>query len=122
MGETKLSQELHSSVKKPSQTRKRLYSREILCINQGKNLLEYVQKNTALRGRGYLACSQDKCFYYGREDFLGDEDETLKEYVKNYHPDTEVVFVWQMRKDSALFNTTIMPLSSLLAWEEKWKG
>ena len=75
MRETKQSQELDFSAKKPGQTRNRVYSREILYIKEAKNLSEYVQQNTALRGRGYLALRQDKCFYYGREDFLGDEIE-----------------------------------------------
>ena len=137
MEETKQSQELDPDQEEQHKTRNRVDSREVLPINEAKNLLEYVQQNTALKGRGYLACTQEKrgeiifgessssnlmspnsklkgfktpqkfnsfykCLYYGREDFLGDEDEVLKEYVKNYHPDREVVFVWQVMKDSAL--------------------
>ncbi len=121
MGETKRSQELDRDRVLQHKTRKRVDSREVLSINKAKNLLEYVRQNTALKGRGYLACSQEKCLYYGRENFLGDEDEVLKEYVKNYHPDREVVFVWQVSKDSALFNMTILPFESLLVWEQEWK-
>ena len=121
MGEAKRRKKLDPNWGKQDKTRKRLDSRQSFPLNPAKNLVEYVKDSTFLKGRGYLAYAEDKCFYYGRSDFIGDEDEALKEYVENYNPDTEVVFVWQVRKDSALFNTTIMPLESLLDWEQEWK-
>ena len=60
MEETKRSQELDSSGEKQHKTKKRVDSREDLPINEPNNLLEYVQQNTALKGRGYLACTQEK--------------------------------------------------------------
>ncbi len=121
MGEARRRKKLDPNWGKQDKPRKRLDSRQSFPLNPAKNLVEYVKDCTFLKGRGYLAYAEDKCFYYGREDFIGDEDEVLKEYVKNYHPDTEVVFVWQVMKDSALFNTTILPLESLLAIEQEWK-
>ena len=63
MEERKRSQELDPDQVLQHNTKKRVDSDEVLSINKAKNLLEYVQQNTALKGRGYLACSQEKCLY-----------------------------------------------------------
>ena len=55
--------------------------------NEAKNIIEYVKQNTLLKGRGYLAYAQGKCIYYGKEDYLGDEDDILKAFVQKYNLD-----------------------------------
>ncbi len=82
-------------------------------VNSSSSLIEYVKENTALKGRGYLVCMQGKCLYYGKEDYVGDEDALLKEYVSTYKMDTEVVLVRQLVPNEALFGTEIVPLESL---------
>ena len=82
-------------------------------VNSSSSLIEYVKENTALKGRGYLVCMQGKCLYYGKEDYVGDEDALLKEYVSTYKMDTEVVLVRQLVANEALFGTEIVPLESL---------
>ncbi len=113
MGEAKRRKQLYPNWGKQNQT-KRIGSKNDFPMNEAKNLVEYVKQNTALKGRGYLACTQDKCFYYGQEDFLGDEDDLLKKYVNTYHPDREVVLVKQVTKGGALFTNEIVPLESFL--------
>ena len=81
--------------------------------NEAKNIIEYVKQNTLLKGRGYLAYAQGKCIYYGKEDYVGDEDETLKAFVKKYNVDTQVVLVRQTIPGVALFATEIVSLNSL---------
>ncbi len=65
-----------------------------------------------LKGRGYLAYAQGKCIYYGKENYLGDKDDTLKAFVKKYNVETQVVLVRQTVPGSALFATEIVSLES----------
>ena len=81
--------------------------------NEAENIIEYVKQMTFLKGRGYLAYAQGNCIYYGKEDYLGDEDDTLKAFVKKYNIDTQVVLVRQTIPGAALFATEIVPLESL---------
>lgn len=81
--------------------------------NEAENLIEYVKQKTLLKGRGYLAYAQGKCIYYGKEDYLGDEDDTLKAFVHKYNVETQVVLVRQTVPGSALFATEIVSLESL---------
>lgn len=112
MGEAKRRKQLDPNWGKQNKIQKLALNNGFL-MNEAESLAEYVKQNTALKGRGYLACTQDKCFYYGLDDFLGDEDDLLKESVKTYQPDKEVILVRQVVKDEALFANEIVPLESL---------
>lgn len=114
MGEAKRRKKLDPNWGKQNKVKRFNSSSDVWQKNEAKNLAEYVQKNTALKGRGYLACADNRCIYYGEEEFLGDEDEVLKEYVRTYEIDKEVVLVEQVAEGEALFSNGIVPLKSLL--------
>ena len=113
MGEAKRRQKLDPNWGKQNKVKKLDLDSDVWKKNQAESLAEYVEKNTALKGRGYLACAHNGCIYYGEEDFLGDEDDLLKESVRTYQPDKEVVLVRQLVKGEAVFANEVVPLESL---------
>ncbi len=120
MGEAKRRKKLDPTWGKPQETTNQVENlRESVpekpkeINNEAENIIEYVKQETSLKGRGYLAYAQGNCIYYGKEDYLGDEDDTLKAFVKKYNVDTQVVLVRQTIPGVALFATEIVSLESL---------
>lgn len=81
--------------------------------NPFKSLREFVEYHTAKKGRGYLACADNGCFYYGKDDYVGDEDELLLQRIQDYKLHEEVILVRQVMAKNSLFSTTIVPLAEL---------
>lgn len=81
--------------------------------NPFSSLREYVEHQTAQKGRGYLACNEKGCIYYGKDDYVGDEDELLLQSIQDYNPSTEVILVKQLVSQESLFTTSIIPLVEL---------
>ena len=120
MGEAKRRKKLDPTWGKPKTTkneaqnsREKVKEKPQETKNEAENLMEYVKQNTLLKGKGYLACIEGKCLYYGKEDYLGDEDDTLKAFVEKYNVETQVVLVRQTVPGAALFATEIVSLESL---------
>ena len=51
--------------------------------------------------------------YYGRQDFLGDEEDFLRNAVQDYAPAREAIVVRQLSPNTALFGTEVVPLDKL---------
>ena len=81
--------------------------------NSFNSLREFVEYYTAQKGRGYLACAENGCFYYGKDDYVGDEDELLLQSIQDYKLHEEVILVRQVIASDSLFSTTIVPLAEL---------
>lgn len=81
--------------------------------NSSNSLREYIEDSTRQKGRGYVACSSGKCLYYGRQDFLGDEEAFLLNAVRVYDPGKEAIVVRQLSPGVAMFGTEILPLDQL---------
>ena len=81
--------------------------------NSNNSLREYIEDSTKQKGRGYVACAKRGCVYYGRKDFLGDEDDFLKNAVRDYDPAVEAIVVRQLSPGSATFSTEVVPLDEL---------
>lgn len=81
--------------------------------NPSTSLREFVEYETAQKGRGYLACTEKGCFYYGKDDYVGDEDRMLLQSIQDYNVGEEVILVQQVIPQYSLFTTTIIPLLEL---------
>ncbi|MBW4533205.1 MAG: hypothetical protein KME09_04645 [Pleurocapsa minor HA4230-MV1] len=81
--------------------------------NSYNSFREYIEDSTKQKGRGYVACCSLKCFYYGQQDFLGDEEDFLLKAVRNYDPGKEAIVVRQFSPNSPLFTTEVCPLDEL---------
>jgi hypothetical protein len=81
--------------------------------NPFSSLREFVEYHTEQKGRGYLVCADNECFYYGEEDYVGDEDELLLKNIHNYNPHEEVVLVRQAIPQEPLFSTSVVSLLEL---------
>ncbi len=81
--------------------------------NPFNSLREYVEYHTAQKGRGYLACAENGCCYYGKDNYVGDEDELLLQSIQDYNPHSEAILVQQVISTEAFFSTSIVPLVEL---------
>lgn len=81
--------------------------------NPFNSLREFVEYHTAQKGRGYLACGENGCCYYGKDDYVGDEEEVVLENIETYDPQKEVIFVQQTLPGDSIFESRIIPLTKL---------